>query len=176
MNSYSMNFVIEKAEVSDAQVMGDLIRQVYEEMEQKEWYVTDDAAYIERMLSGGRGIGYLAREAKSRELAGIFLVTIPGDEPWNLGNDIGFSGEQKKAAAHMESAAVLKKYQGNHLQYRLMQAAEQDLRDGGFKYLLCTIHPENRFSKGNVLRQGYRVAATKEKYGGYLRDILVKEL
>lgn len=41
---------------------------------------------------------------------------------------------------------------------------------------MCTVHPENYYSRNNVIRQGYEVVLTKEKYGGYIRDILLKKL
>lgn len=171
-----MEFQIERAEVSDYQVMAEVIRQVYEAMERKEWYVADNEEYTYRMLSEGTGIGYKAVEVSTGEIGGIFMATLPGDTASNLGNDIGFSKEQRLVTAHMDSVAILPKYRGNHLQYRLMQEAERELREMGYRYLMCTVHPENRFSKENVLRQGYRVMKTTEKYGGYLRDILLKEL
>jgi ribosomal protein S18 acetylase RimI-like enzyme len=171
-----MEFTIEKAKPQDADAIADVIRQVYEAMEHKEWYVADNAEYTSRILSTGAGIGYLAREKESGAIAGILLVTIPGDAPENLGNDIGFTLEQRLATAHMESAAVLDAYRGNHLQYRLMQTAEAELAREGWRYLMCTVHPENRFSRGNVERQGYRLMKIKEKYGGCLRGIFLKEL
>lgn len=76
----------------------------------------------------------------------------------------------------MDSAAVRAEYRGNRLQYILMQEAEQELRTMGYRYLMCTVHPDNHFSRENVLRQGYRVMKTTEKYGGFIRDILLKEL
>ncbi len=78
--------------------------------------------------------------------------------------------------AHMDTAVVLPQYRGAHLQRRLMKAAEKELRKEGFRYLCCTVHPDNRYSRESVLSQGYHVAASVKKYGGYPRDILVKDL
>lgn len=171
-----MNFKIVKAGIQDADAIAAVIQKVYESLEQKEWYVADNAEYTFEMLHSKKGIGYMALNMENNEIAGIFMVTFPGDSKENLGNDIGFSREQRLLSAHMDSAAVLPQYRGHHLQYRLMQEAEKDLRALGFRYLLCTIHPDNRYSKNNALRQGYCVMKTTEKYGGYLRDVLMKEL
>lgn len=86
------------------------------------------------------------------------------------------SGEALHQVAHMDSVAILPEYRGMGLQYRMMQVAEKELKDAGYRYLMCTVHPKNRYSRENILRQSYRVVATKEKYGGYLRDILLKEI
>ena len=66
----------------------------------------------------------------------------------------------------MDSIAILPKYRGHKLQYRLMQTAEGDLRAKGFKYLMCTVHPDNCYSRDNIVSQGYESVAVKEKYGG----------
>ncbi|HBG12936.1 MAG TPA: hypothetical protein DDX68_16840 [Clostridium sp.] len=58
----------------------------------------------------------------------------------------------------------------------MMKTAEEELRKQGYRYLMCTVHPENRYSKNNIIKQGYQVVLTKEKYGGYVRDILLKKL
>lgn len=171
-----MEFKIIKAVTTDSATIADVIQEVYRTLEQKDWYVADNAEYTYRMLSSGKGMGYLALNAETDEIAGVFMVTFPGNSKGNLGNDIGLSKEQLPLCAHMDSAAVLPKYRGNHLQCRLMQTAEKELAALGYRYLLCTVHPDNRFSKGNALRQGYQVMKTTEKYGGYLRDILMKEI
>ena len=35
---------------------------------------------------------------------------------------------------------------------------------------------ENVFSRSNVMKQGYQKMLTKEKYGGFLRDIWMKNI
>lgn len=171
-----MEFIIQKAELHQAPAIALVIREAYLALEHKEWYVADDTSYIENLLGQNKGLGYVARETDSGSIAGIFLAAFPGTDPKNLGYDLGFSKEKLSLAAHMDSAAVLPQYRGHHLQYRLMQEAEKELRKMGYRYLLCTVHPDNHFSKNTILRQGYQVIATKEKYGGHLRDILLKEL
>lgn len=171
-----MNFQIVRAKISDAAAIAEVIQKVYDNIEEKDWYVADNAEYIEKILLTGKGEGYMAVAEDTKEIAGIFMVTFPGSSADNLGHDLNFSQEQLLLTAHMDSAAVLPKYRGNRLQYRLMQEAERDLRAMGYRYLLCTIHPDNRFSQANALRQGYKVVKTTKKYGGYLRDILMKTL
>lgn len=171
-----MEFIIEKAVASDARAIAEVIQTVYVSMENKDWYVADNEEYTTRMLEEGLGQGYVAREKASGSIAGILLITYPGDSKENLGHDIDFSKEQCLATVHMDSAAVLPAYRGNHLQQRLMQTAEEDLRREGYQYLMCTVHPDNRFSRGNVERLGYRLMKVKEKYGGYQRGIFLKEL
>ena len=76
--------------------------------------------------------------------------------------------------AHMDSVAVLPGYRGHRLQRRLMEAAEKDLTESGFKFLMCTVHPDNRYSRNNVISRGYEPVMVKEKYGGIVREIFLK--
>lgn len=167
---------IEKASVKDAEEIVKLIQYVHDNMENQQWYVIDSAEYYEHHLEDGNGVGYKAVDSETGKIIGIFIAIIPETAETNLGYDIGFSEEKVKKAAVMDTVAILPEYRGKNLQYRTMQAAENDLKEQGYKYLLCTVHPDNCFSLQNVQKQGYEIVMTKEKYGGYLRHILLKEI
>ncbi len=171
-----MNFVIKRAAIKDSRIFADVIESVWLQLERKDWFAADNKDYTFRMLKEGNGIGYMALDQDNGNVAGIFLVTFPGSSEENLGRDICLAREELEKVAHMESVAILPEYRGRGLQYRLMQTAEEELKNLGFRYLMCTVHPENVYSKNNVVKQGYQVVLTKEKYDGYLRDILLKKL
>ncbi len=171
-----MEFRIEKASAEDYQLFADIIQEVWNGMEQRAWFMADNADYTYEMLSSGKGTGYKAVETESGDVAGIFMATAPGMDESNLGWDIGLSEKELPLAAHMDSAAILPRYRGYGLQRLLMQEAEKDLRSLGFRYLLCTVHPDNRYSLDNVLKQGYQIMTVKEKYGGNIRAVLKKDL
>ena len=171
-----MEFIIERASGEDAEIMAEIIEKVWADIDNKHWFVADDSEYTTRILKEGNGLGYKAVEKDSGAIAGIFIVALPGMKEENLGRDIELAQEELGKVAHMESVAILPSYRGNGLQYALMQQGEADLRKMGYSYLMCTVHPDNLYSKNNVIRQGYEVVLTKEKYGGYIRDILLKKL
>ncbi len=171
-----MQFLIEKAVPEDYLIVADVIQSVWQQIQQKDWFVADDSEYTCHMLIEGNGIGYKAFEKDSGALAGVFLAALPGNGEENLGRDIGLPEMELGKVAHMETIAILPEYRGNGLQYSMMKTAEEELRKQGYRYLMCTVHPENRYSKNNIINQGYQVVLTKEKYGGYLRDILLKKL
>lgn len=171
-----MEFSIERAVTHDFQALADVINTVWDQIEIKDWFVADNSENIYDLLQKENGIGYKAIVKDSGNLAGIFVVTFPGKQEENLGRDIGLPEEELEKVAHMESIAILPEYRGNGLQYSLMQAAEKELRQRGYGYLMCTIHPDNVYSINNAVRQGYEVVMTKEKYGGFIRDILLKKI
>ncbi|MBT9776246.1 GNAT family N-acetyltransferase [Clostridium sp. MCC353] len=171
-----MTFKITKATPSDYPSIVRLIQSVWDRLEQKAWFAADNSDYTIQMLETGQGLAFKATEQETGELAGIFMIVFPGLSQENLGRDINLPESELVKVVHMDSAAVLPEYRGYSLQRRLMQAAEAEARRRGFRYLMCTIHPDNHYSRDNVLEQGYHIAATKEKYGGYIRNILIKEL
>lgn len=171
-----MEFQIERALKEDYKEIAQLIALVWQQLEEKDWFVADNADYTYHMLKKENGIGYKAVERASHRLAGVFLITFPGNSEENLGRDIGMEEEKLCRVAHMDSVAVLPEYRGNGLQVRLMQHGEEELRKLGYSFLMCTVHPNNIYSKRNVLSQGYRLVTQKEKYGGYVRGIFLKEL
>lgn len=153
-----------------------LVRNTAEKMKEKSWFVAESLEEFDRWMRKDQGWLYVARDRSSGQLAGMFFVVLPGLEEENLGYDIGMQGRQLYECAIMDTVVVLPEYRGMHLQYEMMQTAERKLRKEGYRYLLCTVHPENKFSRENVKRQGYKKILTKEKYGGFLRDIWMKEL
>lgn len=171
-----MNFKITCAAPTDYPAIVQLIQTVWENLEQKEWFAADNADYTIHMLETRQAEAFKAVDETTNALAGIFMIVYPGRSDENLGKDINLPDSELSKVAHMDSVAVLPRYRGYGLQYRLMQEAESEARRKGYRYLMCTIHPDNHYSKSNVLKQGYHIAATKEKYGGYLRNILLKEL
>lgn len=171
-----MTFTIVRAKREDYQLFADIIKAVYDALEQKEWFAADNADYTYHMLKEGNGIGYKALEEASGETAGIFLVTFPGNSEENLGRDIGLAEEELPFVAHMDSAAVLPGYRGVGLQKRLMEHAETEMKAQGYRYLMCTVHPENKYSRQNVTSQGYEMVKTAIKYGGYERGIFLKRI
>ena len=171
-----MEFIIERASGEDAKMMADIIEKVWDDIDNKQWFVADNSEYTTRILKEENGLGYKAVVKDSGVVAGGFIVSLPGMKEENLGRDIELAEEELGKVAHMESVAILPSYRGNGLQYAMMQQGEADLKKMGYRYLMCTVHPDNLYSKNNVIRQGNEVVLTKEKYGGYIRDILLKKL
>ena len=76
--------------------------------------------------------------------------------------------------ALMDVAAVLPEHRGHGLERRMLLWAEEQL-PARFDRLMCTVSPANPASLHSIERSGYRAVLTKEKYGGHLRHIMLKE-
>ncbi len=174
-----MQFDIEKNELLSNDTMYSyiqFIKKIRQDMPDKTWFAMDDDDVIMKRFQEKTAFVYTAKESETGRLAGIFMVTVPGLSEENLGHDLGFSEEDLLKSVHMDTAVILPDYRGNGLQARLMEKAEADCTRQGYVYLLCTIHPENRFSLQNARKLGYQVVKTTFKYGGLPRNILCKTL
>ena len=92
----------------------------------------------------------------------------------NLGHYLDMEEEALGQVAVMDSTVVGSDYRGAGLQGRMLQAAEARIDKEKFHYLMCTIHPDNQFSRQNMESQGYEVKKITKCYGGLDRCILVK--
>ena len=62
------------------------------------------------------------------------------------------------------------------MQEQMLEAAESLLDKEKYYYLMCTIHPDNEFSRNNMESHGYKVKKIALCYGGLPRCILLKNL
>ena len=171
-----MEFQIKKAKSQQYEAVITLIQNVLDTLPQKEWFAADNADFTRTILTEGKATAYIAVCMDTDEIAGTFITVIPGNSIENLGFDTGLSDRELLKVAHMDSAAVLPAYRGYHLQKKLMLFAEKELKADGYRYLCCTIHPDNKYSMNSARSLGYEIVKVCEKYGGYLRAVLMKEL
>lgn len=174
-----MKLVIRRAEPAESRIAADIVKAVFQAMpeENKIWFSIDAVDKEAARIASGEDLAWLAvDEDAGGKAAGVFIVEFPGDSPDNMGHYAGFSEEQLQQVVHMDTAAVLPEYRGQKLQKRLMERAEAELKDMGYRYLMCTVHPENPYSRQNIVAQGYEKIWQGLKYGGKLRDVMLKRL
>lgn len=172
--SFSLFPQVVQATPADVDRICAIMSDVSAHMEHPEHYITDDRDYVARHIAQ-EGFTLLWKE--NGQAVGFLIVHLPpeGDDH-HLGLDLCFSPTQLRESAHMESAAILPAYRGNGIQKKLLTAAEIRLRELGYRYSLCTVHPDNMPSLRSLESLGYQVGATKLKYGKNLRHIMKKEL
>ncbi len=142
-------------------------------MEHKDWLYLDEPEEVWGMMENGTMELWVAMDGQ--RLAAVFSILIPGLDLYNYGYDLDLSREDLLRVVNMDTAAVHPDYRGRGLQRRLTQAVEAELRNRGSYILLCTVHPDNRFSLENFLSQGYSIQCRIPKYGSE-RYVLRKNL
>ena len=167
-----------RAERGEGLQITEFVKQVKGSMgDQTDWLFLNNSEEERRRIDEGLDPAYKAVDTETGETGGVLIVEIPhliGGK--NLGDYIGLSGDELKRVAHMDTAAVAPGYRGLKLQRRLMSMAEEELALQGYRYLMCTVHPDNIYSRGNVISLGSRPVWKGEKYGGTLREVMLKEI
>lgn len=158
-----MNLQIRKGTTEDIALFLQFLEEIREEMTRKDWLYLDTLESVCNMMSEKKMDFWLAMDGP--QVAAVFSVLYPGLEPENYGFDLDFSEEELMQVVHMDTAAVHKSYRGMGLQGKMVCMAEKTLSGQGRKILLSTVHPENKFSLNNMLRQGYEIQKRVEKYG-----------
>ena len=169
-----VSFKIRIATLNDAQKISENMRLAYSLLKDKTIYVCDDLNYVKTQISN-TGFAVVAC-SNNGEIIGSFVCRFPGKDGSNLGKDIGMNEDKQLMVVHMESVVVLPEYRGHHLFLKMLLFAENYIDKNKYKYLMATVSPKNPASYLTFERAGYRLVITKEKYGGLLRNIYLKEI
>ena len=180
-----MEFDIIRAVPEDVPELARIMESVAAGMNNPEWFIQDDFAYITEHVGHvpvvGTDQGFIlkavARGDGQDKIAGFFMVAFPGIAEKNLGHHIGLEEKDLLRVAHMDSVVILPQFRGHGLQYKLIGKAEEVIAaETDYHILMATVHPDNKYSLNNVMAHGYEVAAEALKYGGYRRYIMKKEI
>lgn len=167
-------FVYRRALDSDVEAVWELMTEVYGTLPEKEYFVPEEKENLYSCVQE-KGMLFVAHDAGGR-LAGYLLVLYPGMSEDNLAKDLGYSVTKQKKTVHMESCCVRREYRGNGIEKDFLNVAEQCIDRKKYRYLAGTVSPGNMAGLKSMEACGYRPVMTKEKYGGLLRHIMLKEL
>lgn len=168
-----MELQFRKGTLADTDDFVQFLDDVRAEMSQKDWFYLDPPDVVRQMMADGTMELWLAMDGN--QIAAAFDILFPGTAAYNYGYDLGLSQKELLQVVHMDTSAVQRDYRGLGLQRKMVDTAEQALRGKGRRILLCTVHPENRYSLNNMLKQGYQIQKRVEKYGSE-RFVLRKDI
>lgn len=166
-------FVIERAVKNQAEEIYFVMQSVYRELEDKTLFAADNFEFVRKHIEKN---GFILTATCGGDIAAYLLVRLPGEEPDNLGYDLGFDRKSLMLTAHYESAAVLRRYRGKSLQAKLFCAAEPILKAEGIRHIAATVSPDNAASIKSFEKCGFKRMLVKEKYGGLTRIIMQKNI
>lgn len=164
-----MDIVTRKGKYADLEAFLAFTHAVQDAMPQNGWFALDPDDEMRELTAAGDMEFWMA-ECGGR-LAAVFSIIRPGLRDFNLGWELGMTEAELLRVTHMDTAAVHPDFRGRGLQRRMMAQAEKSLAG---RILLCTIHPDNRYSLGNALGLGYTIEKRVAKYGS-VRYILRKD-
>ncbi|BCC57008.1 GNAT family N-acetyltransferase [Bacillus cereus] len=124
------------------------------------------------------GNGMMIGAFIENELIAFRALLVPPIDDEHLGIDIGLSESELHRVIYQEISNVHPNCRGNGMQKILANVIMDELQkeDSKYDYVCCTVAPFNIPSLKDKFAQGMAIAALKEKYGGNLRYVFVKEL
>ena len=192
------NYTLRPAALEDAYEIWSIMDTCFQSLAHKEYFICDDLEYVKDILSG-HGFGIVACDEDGK-VVGNLLVKYPGLTEENLGYDVFVTLEKNKnvmqdstlnqidkstimltpenlnRVLHMDSASVLPKHRGYGLEKEMIAYAETLVDTSKYHYSFATVAPENMASLRSLEKNGYQVMMTKEKYEGFVRHIMMKQL
>lgn len=168
-------FAVRKLTIGDLQEILNVQDQVILQLENKERLqpLTDEE--FQYILEGN---GWMIGAFVESQLIAFRALLVPPIDEEHLGWDIGLAETELPKVIYQEISNVLPAFRGNQLQKKLASLIMQELakEQHSYRYVCCTVAPFNIPSLKDKFSQGMRIAALKEKYGGSLRYIFVKDL
>ncbi|WP_242280231.1 GNAT family N-acetyltransferase [Bacillus cereus group sp. BfR-BA-01428] len=124
------------------------------------------------------GNGMMIGAFIENELIAFRALLVPPIDEEHLGLDIGLPESELHRVIYQEISNVHPNWRGNGMQKILATVIMDELQkeDSKYDYVCCTVAPFNIPSLKDKFAQGMKIAALKEKYGGSLRYVFVKEL
>jgi hypothetical protein len=124
------------------------------------------------------GKGLIIGAYLNEKLIAFRALLIPTIDEDHLGRDIGLPENELEKVLYQEISNVLPAFRGNQLQKILAGVIMEEVgkEKQPYRYICCTVAPFNIPSLKDKFAQGMKIAALKEKYGGNLRYIFVKDL
>ena len=164
LEEYTMVF-LEKSRLNE---VIELEHKIYEGLSNKDIFYFDDYdTMLEDMENGAKIIGVLNSENR---IISYRYIGFPGKDERNMGLDINLPKDQLDKVVHLETTVVDPDYRGNGLQSLTLQVVTDQLKQDGYRHLLCTVSPYNFHSLYNVMRNGLKIKALQKKYGDEKND------
>ena len=184
-------FILQRGAGNDSAVSA-LIRQVWEELPDKDWFAIDEPGYLSHILALQSTLVFEARtltgelsdeptdepvDELTGELAAVCVLVEPETEEESLAPYAEIPRSEWHRVMHVDIAATLPAYRGHSLQSRLMDYAACFLRiRKDTKFLMATVHPNNAPSRRSMEKLGYTCVAQTTLYGGLPRCVYCKRL
>lgn len=169
------NILIELANLNDIDEIVSLKQKIYDEMDNKEWYFIDstDKTYLENLLNEEKG--FILKATYNKKIIGFLIIIL---KLKNDSNIITYSNLKDKVnyCAELGNGAVAKEYRGKRLLQKMILEAEKLIKNNNYRYILSTVHPDNKASLNSQLNLGYKILCHKKMYGDKDRNILIKRL
>lgn len=169
----SDEIIVRKAEVEDIEEIYNLLVHVHEKIENKSWYT-----YTKKIERYNLFIndGYSVVVCHNGKIVGVCLTYVLRDDGTEFYQIVKDYYKNVDDVIEVINYAVLEGYRGLGLQNKMVSKVEELLKNTKYKKFVATVHPDNKYSLNNMLKNGYKIAMQTKLYGGLDRCIIVKNI
>lgn len=129
--------------------------------------------YLDVLGEKGIGLGIFDQG----ELVAFYGALFPGESSENLGRDLQLPAGELAQVCHLEISFVRPDYRGKKLQSVLGQRIVAGITAlNKYRYVCNTVGLDNYPSLRSAFSLGLHIVQLKEKYGGLMRFILLRDL
>lgn len=153
------NVLIKKASIDDLNKILNFQKNIIDRMPNKEFFTPlTEHEFVYPIENNG--LVYLLYYDNT--LIGLFVLTI------NPEDDIldEYQLDSPLDVAIFDSVMIAEKYRGSSLQLQGMKLINEEAHKLGVKKIVATIHPDNRYSLDNFIKDEYKIINKMEIHGG----------
>ena len=170
-----MKFQIKEATIKDVDEILKLKKDIWEKLENKEWYVIDgtNKEFLNRELENN---GLILKAISNNKIVGFLIISNYLKKDSFIIQKLHFE-DKTDMCIELSNGAVDIKYRGNNLYIEMAKMAEEIIINRyNKKYILATVHPNNMASLNSLLKIEYKIICKSKMYGNLDRYILLKKL
>lgn len=168
-----MKISITEANINDIDEIIKLKKDIWNNMENKDWYVIDgtNKEFLQNQLENR---GLILKAVDNNKIVGFLIVENNMKKNNSVIKHTNLENEIDNCI-ELCNVAVDTEYRGNHLYTKMAKKAEEIMKKKyNIKYILSTIHPDNIASMKSLLNIGYKVVCRTKMYNNLDRCILIK--
>jgi len=164
---------IRTAQLEDVEEIYNFIAKIYENIEEKSWYSYSKNIERYKLFIND---GYSVVACHKGKIIGVCLTYILRDDGTEFYQIVKELYKGTNDIIEVINYAVSENYRGMGLQNKMLLKIEDMLKDTKYKDFIATVHPDNKYSLNNMLKNGYKIAMKTKLYGGLDRCIIVKNI
>lgn len=164
---------IQSAKAEDLDAIYQLMEYARKENAKNGYFCADDADYIREHITNPQN-GFVLKATIEDNLAGFFMLHVPHEDENNMAVYKNLPRTEYDKVIHFDSLVVNPKNRGLHLMDVFLTKTEQILQDTPYKHWFATVHPDNCYSYNNLIKHGFEILTTTEKYGGLKRHVMYR--
>ena len=170
-----MNIEIKEATINDIDEIIQLKKDVWDKLENKEWYVIDgtDNNFLKQEIENN---GLVLNAVCNNKIVGFLIYHKNLNEEQTIIKKLHYENKINQCI-ELSNGAVDSCFRGMHLYAKMALKGEEIIRERyNKKYILATVHPDNKASLKSLLQLDFQIICKTKMYGNLDRCIIQKDI